>query len=132
MQEAIRPYAHGTVRDIFAVRARRVAGGEHVPDLPHAHRRHLPLGLYIWRQGYLRHPAEHLGWWQRAQRLGLPSASSATRLVAFDWIYKPNPMRPTVVNVVMLAFDSWRCPALSLGYAATVVLLWQEPAWQRA
>ena len=30
------------------------------------------FGLYIWRQGYLRNPADHLDWWKRAQRIGLP------------------------------------------------------------
>ena len=52
------------------------------------------FGLYIWRQGYLRQPAEHLDWWKRAQRIGLPLGLAGNLVVVvLDWIFHPNPMQ---------------------------------------
>jgi uncharacterized protein len=89
------------------------------------------FGVYIWRQGYLRHPSQHLAWWTRAQRVGLPVGIAGNLVVvALLWTYAPNPMLPSLLNLSMFAIQSFAIPALSLGYAATVVLLWQKPAWQ--
>ena len=90
------------------------------------------FGLYLWRQGYLREPTAHLAWWTRAQRIGLPLGLASNLLVVVvDWVFHPNPMQPTLLMIVTFALHSLALPALSLGYAATVVLLWQDPAWRR-
>jgi uncharacterized protein len=130
--ETIRAYAHGTVREVFAVRAREwMEANSFLIFLTRIIGIFL-FGLYIWRQGYLRNPAEHLGWWQRAQRVGLPIGIAGNLIVvALQWIYEPNPMRPSILNVTLFAIQSFAIPALSLGYVATVVLLWQNAVWQQ-
>ena len=44
-------------------------------------------------------------------------------------MWHPNPMQPTPRPFFRL--QSVAVPALSLGYASTIVLLWQNPVWQR-
>ena len=46
-------------------------------------------------------------------------------------VQQPDPEQPTAPAVVMFALESLGVPALSLAYAATVVLLWQDPKWQQ-
>lgn len=130
--ETIRAYGQGTVREVFAMRAREwMEANSFLIFLTRIVGIFL-FGLYIWRQGYLRNPAAHLGWWQRAQRIGLPVGIAGNLIVvALQWTYEPNPMRPSVLNFTMFAIQSFAIPALSLGYAATVVLLWQDAVWRQ-
>ena len=52
------------------------------------------FGLYLWRQGYLRQPGEHLDWWKRAQRIGLPLGLAGNLVVVLiDWTFHPNPLQ---------------------------------------
>ena len=51
--------------------------------------------------------------------------------MVLDWTFHPNPFKPSLVTLVMFTVQSFALPALSLGYASTVVLLWQDPVWQR-
>ena len=125
-------YARGTVRQIFVQRAQdwlqinsfiffltRIVGI-------------FLFGLWIWRQGYLARPDLHLSWWKRAQRYGLTvGILGSVVIAALTWIYNPHPMQPTLLMASIIAAQSLATAALSLGYAATVVLLWQEPKWQR-
>ncbi len=132
IQATIDIYARGTYAQIFALRARE---WWNVNSFVFFLTRILGIflfGLYIWRQGYLRQPAEHLDWWKRAQRIGLPLGLASNLLVVvLDWLFHPSPMRPTLLLIVMFTLQSLALPALSLGYASTVVLLWQDPAWRR-
>ena len=129
---AIQAYSQGTVREVFAMRAREwMEANSFIIFLTRIVGIFL-FGLYIWRQGYLRNPGEHLGWWQRAQRLGLPIGIVGNlAVVVLAWIYDPNPMQPSLVTLLMFGIQSFAIPALSLGYVATVVLLWQNPVWQQ-
>jgi uncharacterized protein len=132
IQEAIDIYARGTVAQIVAIRAHEWwALNSFVLFLTRILGIFL-FGLYLWRQGYLRRPAEHLDWWKGAQRIGLPVGLMGNLIgVLLDWVFHPNPMRPTLLTVFLFALQSISLPALSLGYASTVVLLWQDPVWQR-
>jgi uncharacterized protein len=130
--ETVRLYSQGTVREVFAVRAREWTEANSFLIFLTRIVGIFLFGLYIWRQGYLRHAVEHLGWWRRAQRIGLPVGIAGNLIVvALDWIYDPNPMRPSVLAFAMFAIQSVAIPALSLGYVATIVLLWQDAVWQR-
>jgi uncharacterized protein len=132
LAETVRLYSQGTVREVFAVRAREWTEANSFLIFLTRIVGIFLFGLYIWRQGYLRHAVEHLGWWRRAQRIGLPVGIAGNLIVvALDWIYDPNPMRPSVLAFAMFAIQSVAIPALSLGYAATIVLLWQDAVWQR-
>jgi uncharacterized protein len=132
LREVIDIYARGTLRQIFVQRAKdwlqinsfiffltRIVGI-------------FLFGLWIWRQGYLAQPDLHVAWWKRAQRYGLTLGLLGSLAIAVvTWIYNPHPMKPTLLMVSIVAAQSLVTAALSLGYAATVVLLWQEPKWQR-
>ena len=132
IQELIRIYSTGTYREILSARTEEWLG---VNGMIIFLTRIIGLflfGLYIWRQGYLARPAEHLDWWRRAQRLGLPIGLIGNAIgVAIMLIYDPSPSKLTVPIIAFFTVQSAAIPALSLGYAATVVLLWQDPVWQR-
>ena len=132
LQETIDAYARGSFAQIFAMRAREWANANSFVFFLTRILGIFLYGLYIWRQGYLRQPAEHLEWWKRAQRLGLSIGLIGNLLgVVLDWMFHPNMMRPTLLTAFLLALQSLAIPALSLGYASTVVVLWQDPAWRR-
>jgi uncharacterized protein len=132
IQEAIDAYARGSYAQIVAMRAREWANANSFVFFLTRILGIFLYGLYIWRQGYLRQPAEHLDWWKRAQRLGLSIGLIGNLLeVVLEWMFHPNMMRPTLLTALLLALQSLAIPALSLGYASTLVLLWQDQAWQR-
>jgi uncharacterized protein len=132
MQKLIDAYARGSYRDVFLARAREwLDANGFILVLTRVLGIFL-FGLYLWRQGYLQRPSEHLGWWRRAQIYGLAIGLAGNLVtVGIDWAFRPNPMRPTLLAAVLLTLQSFVVPALSLGYAATVVLLWQRVDWQR-
>jgi uncharacterized protein len=132
LQAIVKAYAEGTYREIFLMRAREWAEAN---SFILAMTRVLGIflfGLYVWRRGYLQRPAEHVDWWRKAQRIGLVVGVIGNGIaVILELIFHPNPMRPTLVTVVMFIIQSATVPALSLGYSATVVLLWMNPIWQQ-
>jgi uncharacterized protein len=132
IQEAIDIYARGTFAQIFAMRAREWLALNSFGVVLTRILGIFLFGLYLWRQGYLLRPAEHLDWWKRAQRIGLPVGLVGNLIVVvLEWVFHPNLMQPTLLTVFLLALQSIALPALSLGYVSTVVLWWQDPAWQR-
>ena len=132
IQETINAYARGTFAEVFRMRAQEWS---EVNSFVFFLTRILGIflfGLYLWRKGYLRQPSEHLGWWRRAQKIGLTAGILGNVLwVAIDWVWHPNPMQPTPLTIFLFSLQSVALPALSLGYASTIVLLWQNPVWQR-
>jgi uncharacterized protein len=131
--ETIHAYAHGTVPEVFAIRAREwldVNG-----FFPVVATRVLGLflfGVYIWRRGYLANAAEHLVWWRRGLRIGLPIGLVGNAFaVALEWYFHADPDTPSLVTSTIVIVQSIAFPALSLAYAAIVVLLWQDPVWRR-
>jgi len=132
IQETINAYARGTFAEVFRMRAQEWS---EVNSFVFFLTRILGIflfGLYLWRKGYLRQPSEHLGWWRRAQKIGLTAGILGNVFwVAIDWVWHPNPMQPTPLTIFLFSLQSVALPALSLGYASTIVLLWQNPAWQR-
>jgi uncharacterized protein len=51
--------------------------------------------------------------------------------VALELIYHPNPMKPGGLTLLIFVIQSLSLPLLSLFYASTIVLLYQNPVWQR-
>jgi len=132
LQKTVQIYARGTVAQIFAVRAQEWLGSNAFILFLTRILGIFLFGVYIWRQGYLRHPSEHLPWWKKAQWTGLPVGLAGNGIhVLLEWWLHPNPMRPSLLTTIMFTIQSIAIPALSLGYAATIVLLWQDPRWQR-
>lgn len=132
IQEAIAIYARGTFAQIFALRAEEWREANAFVLFLTRILGIFLFGVYLWRQGYLRHPGAHLAWWKRVQRIGLPLGLAGNLVVVMlGWTFDPNPIKPSLVTLVMFSVQSFALPALSLGYAATVVLLWQDPVWQR-
>lgn len=130
--EIIHAYGQGTIREVFAIRTHEwLDANSFILFLTRIVGIFL-FGLYIWRQGYLRDPAQHLDWWKRAQRIGFPIGLIGNGIaVALVWRFDPDLERPQLISVVMFAIYSLAIPALSLAYVATVVRLWQDPIWQR-
>lgn len=128
----IQIYAQGSFREIFMMRAEEWAmANSFIVGLTRVLGIFL-FGLYLWRQGYLQHPSEHLEWWRRARRIGLWFGLLGNfAAVAIDWTYHPNLMMPSGPTVAIFTIQSFAIPALSLGYCATVVLLWMNPLWQQ-
>ena len=132
LQETINAYARGTIAQVFAARAQEWAQANSFILFLTRILGIFLFGVYLWRKGYLRQPAEHLEWWRKAQRIGLPVGLVGNfAAVALDWVFNPNPMLPGLVTVSMFTIQSFAIPALSLGYVATIVLLWQDERWQR-
>jgi uncharacterized protein len=132
IQQAVRIYSQGTVTEIFKLRARQWA---ELNSFFLFNTRILGLflfGMYLWRQGYLARPADHLQWWRNVQRITLPLGLLGNALfVALDLIYHPNPMKPGGLTLLIFVIQSLSLPLLSLFYASTIVLLYQDPVWQR-
>jgi uncharacterized protein len=133
IQETIQAYAHGTIAQVFAVRLQEwlsansffVIFGTRVLGI-------FLFGVYLWRQGYLARPGDYIEWWRRALRVGLPIGLIGNALaVALEWRFHPDPDTPSLVTSVIVIVQSVATPALSLAYAAIVMLLWQQPAWRR-
>jgi uncharacterized protein len=51
-------------------------------------------------------------------------------VVAIHWYFNAAPDKPSLSGSVSMIVQSVATPALSLGYAATIVLLWQQTAWR--
>ena len=132
LQHTIDIYSRGTFSQIFVIRAQEWWEANSFVFFLTRILGIFLFGLYIWRQGYLRRPSEHLEWWKRAQRIGLSLGLAGNLLVVvLEWEFNPDPMRPTLLMAVLIALQSLSLPALSLGYAATIVRWWQDPRWQR-
>src|SRR4029450_3518895 len=132
LQESLRIYAHGSLREIFALRFRDwVEANAFFPFLTRIVGIFL-FGVYIWRQGYLSDPALHMDWWKKVQRLGFIVGLTGNALATmFEAVWHASPERPDLPPALWPIAGSFGIPALSLGYAATIVRLWQDPAWQQ-
>ena len=92
------------------------------------------MGVVHERQDLRRrlHPAEHIAWWRSAQKIGLITGVLGNLLyVVIDWIWHPSPTHPSPLVIFQFTLQSAALPTLSLGYVSTIVLLWQNPLWQR-
>lgn len=132
LQETIRVYSQGTWAEIFQKRAQEWAALNigflfFFPRI---------LGLFLfgfwtWRSGILRDIGANLDrirrWWRWGLALGL------TGNVAFQVInevWRPNPMAPDFIGAAGFLIGSAGVPALSLFYACSIVLLWQDERWR--
>ena len=85
------------------------------------------LGLYVGRTGILQGVGENIPLLRRVQFWGLSLGLLAALLVTAGYTHLPS-----VSAVLALFFNQASAgPLLSLGYAATFVLLARSPAWQR-
>jgi uncharacterized protein len=132
LQEFMKIYSEGTFREIFVARAGEwLEANGFIVILTRVLGIFL-FGLYFWRQGYLKQPSLHMAWWKRAQILGLVIGLVGNAGCVFiDLVFHPSPMRPSLMTVVLFVLQSFSVPALSLGYVATLVRLWQDPEWQQ-
>jgi uncharacterized protein len=132
IQESIRTYTSGTFGEIMRLRAREWAMlNSFIVFLTRVLGLFL-LGVYIWRQGYLKDPAAHLDWWRRAWQWGLPIGlvGNFIVIVAIYWM-GINPMRTSLAMLGIFTLQSAAVPALSLAYTAGIVLLYQHETWRR-
>jgi uncharacterized protein len=132
LQSIVQVYSTGTFSQIFVTRAREwLDANGFVIGLTRVLAIFL-FGLYIWREGYLLRPSEHLDWWRRARRTGLVVGLTGNLvMVVLLWIFEPDPTKPTLLSLILLTLQSAAVPALSLGYVATIVLVFQDAAWRQ-
>ncbi len=130
IEKTIAIYSSGTIQQIFLERARewRVLNGGAAFFFPRILGWFL-FGLYIWRQGFLRDPGSHLAWWRKARGWGLSLglAGNAAGVAIIETMH-PNMFSPSPASLAIMLVLSAGIPALSLGYAATVVLWFQKDA----
>lgn len=130
IRTSLQTYAAGSLADIFRLRVQEwLMLNSFVVFLTRILGIFL-FGLYLWRQGYLQDPVAHLNWWKQAQRIGLPIGlvGNAVAVIAVNWLHV-NPMQPSLPMLGVFLALSLAVPALSLFYAATVILLYQDPVW---
>ena len=83
------------------------------------------LGLYVGRSGILERPAEHGPLLRRVRFWGLAVGLPLSLAVTIGYA-----LLPPIAGIVTLLFNQALVgPVLSMGYAASVVLLAQRPGW---
>ncbi|HXW05242.1 MAG TPA: DUF418 domain-containing protein [Vicinamibacterales bacterium] len=132
LRKAVDTYANGTFGQILRLRAQEWLMLNSFVVLLTRILGIFLYGLYIWRQGYVQDVNAHLDWWRRVQRISFPIglAGNAITAVAVHWT-GVNPFQPSLPMLTLLLIQSATVPALSLFYASTIVLLYQDPVWRR-
>jgi uncharacterized protein len=131
VQQSIQTYSSGSFVEIARLRAREWAMlNSFVLFLTRILGMFL-FGVWIWRQGYLQRPVDHLDWWRAAWRWGLPLGivGNGMTAAAVYW-FGVDPLAISAVTIILFAVQSAAVPALSLAYAAAIVLLYQDEAWR--
>jgi uncharacterized protein len=85
------------------------------------------LGLYVGKLGVLRRVEAHLPLLRRVRFWGLSVGLLASLVI----VVAQSRLGPISALVALLFNQALAGPILSLGYAATIVLLAQRPAWKR-
>jgi uncharacterized protein len=132
LAETIRIYAHGTWRAMFAERYREWAFFN--AAAPFYLSRILGLflgGMYIWRTGLFEELASQRALLRRLLKWAVPAGLAGNALtVILTMIWRYDPFQPNLVTLTVWVVGSVAVPALSLSYAAVVLLLFQQPRWR--
>jgi uncharacterized protein len=89
------------------------------------------IGLAVWRAGIIGTLVERTESLRRWALIGFTVGLLGNGLVvALREIYHPDPMAPSLLNLLIGTADSIGVPALSLGYASTLALLFLRPEWR--
>ncbi len=129
------PYAVGSVGKVMAVNAETIPhspltdlrGPESVTPLFAM----FVLGLYVGRRRIPQDLAHHLQLIKRVLQWGLPFGLAA---MTVDWIYRDIWIDPPAPILALLLRDllwAYGATALSLSYAAAIILLAQREGWKR-
>jgi len=134
-EQSFQVYSHGTFAEVTAQRIKDF-GFYYLDPLdgwlvwaPHIFAMFL-MGLYVGRRGFLQHISTHVPifrnamWWG----LGLGLSGNFGFVVTADW---SDPVLPSVMGLVETVFFVIGAPALSLFYAAAILLLVQREGWQK-
>ncbi len=134
-EQSFQVYSHGTFAEVTAQRIKDF-GFYYLDPLdgwlvwaPHIFAMFL-MGLYVGRRGFLQHISTHVPifrnamWWG----LGLGLSGNFGFVVTADW---SDPVLPSVMGLVETVFFVIGAPALSLFYAAAILLLIQREGWQK-
>jgi uncharacterized protein len=88
------------------------------------------FGLWVFRQGLIRNLSAHRALLEKCQWWGLGAGLVLNAVaVAITEIWHPNPVQPTALGFLLHLVQGVGIPALSVGYAATVALLFQREEW---
>ncbi|MEN6534981.1 MAG: DUF418 domain-containing protein [Bryobacteraceae bacterium] len=90
------------------------------------------FGMWTWRTGILRNLGEHRPILRACRKWGLVAGLALNgAMVAIGEILRPDPMSPSAIGFVWMAVGSIGVPPLSLFYAASIALLYQDATWER-
>lgn len=132
LQRVIEIYAHGSYAQILQERLQEMVFN--VFGIFFFYPRVLGIflfGLWFWRTGMIHNLAAHAALLKRCVAWGLAiGLAGNAAFVAISEIYHPDPMAPTGLSYLLNVLGSFAIPALSLAYAATLALLFGDPAWQ--
>jgi uncharacterized protein len=132
IQEAVRVYGQGTFPQIVLKRIQELKPqyGFLPIFLPNIVGLFL-LGVWTWRKGILQNLQDHVPLLRRTMfwglMVGLPGNLLARVIVEMGGA---PPMQPTPRNVAIWSLQTFTVPALSLGYASALALLYQNAAWR--
>jgi uncharacterized protein len=88
------------------------------------------LGFYAYRKGYFQNPAQHMPFIRRVMIYGLAIGMIGNIAMA---VLAGNeaPFPPTLAGWFGVIGYAFGVPALALGIAASVLILWQHDTWRR-
>jgi uncharacterized protein len=133
IRETVRIYSQGTVQEIFRERARE--WGALNGFLPMFLPRILALflvGVWLWRRGLISRAGEQLEWWRRARTIGCLGLPLSVAAAGIQYAVRPDFAAPTPAMAGMMVLASAAIPLMSLFYAATLVIRYEESeAWRR-
>jgi len=133
LAETVRIYSHGSWSEIFRKRAQEWATLNGMLPLFMTQIVGLFLfGLYLWRKGVIRDIESHEIWWRKGRIIGAAvgfPASIAANILFFKYHPDPFGMSPIATGIMLLSIIG--TPTLSLFYASTLVLAFQNPVWRR-
>jgi len=89
------------------------------------------FGLWVWRQGIVRNLSEHRDLLARCRRWGLIAGLPLNVAVAaIGEIWRPNPVGSDPLSFLQTVLGGVALPALSLCYACTVALAFENEQWR--
>lgn len=90
------------------------------------------LGFYVWRRGLIQRFPRNLPLLHKAMFWGLLIGLAGNLAgVLITVIWRVDPIKPSLLGLVVAVVMTVGVPALSCFYASAIGLLFQQPAWQK-
>src|ERR1041384_2989795 len=135
LTKVVKDFQSGTYPQLFRARLDEVK--EELTGQPGVVTYTLPLflfGLFVFRRGILQDPKTHRALLRKGLIIGLTLGIPMN--IAATWAQRiiegqPSTGGPTPLRLLIVGMSLFGRPILSMGYACTIALLFQSPAWRR-